>query len=502
MRVLMVGAGFAGLGMAIRLSQAGFDDFVVLEKSGGVGGTWRANRYPGAACDVESHLYSFSFAPNPDWSRAFAPQSEILAYLERCADHFGVRPKIRFGAEVVRAEFDERRALWRVTLASGDELEAEVLVTGTGGLSRPALPEIPGLESFAGEAFHSARWPEGDDLGGLRVGVIGTGASAIQIVPAIAAGVRELSVFQRTPPWILPKQDRPIGAAERARFRRFPALQRVARLEQYLRHELYALGFVTEPKILRFAERMAKDYLRQSVPDPALREKLQPRYAMGCKRVLLSNDYYPALLRENVELVTEPIERVEPAGVRTRDGRLRELDRIVLATGFCAAEPAHPFAIRGLGGRDLGHVWRDGAEAYLGTTVSGFPNFFTIVGPNTGLGHSSMVLMIESQIRYILGCLELMRARELSWVDVKPDVQDRYNRALHARLDRTVWASDCTSWYKTKSGKNTTLWPGFTFEFWLKTRRFDAHDYLLQPRRPRDRRGREPLAVRDRAEIS
>lgn len=482
--VVIVGTGFAGLGMAIRLKQAGLDDFTLLEQSDRVGGTWRDNHYPGAACDVESHLYSFSFAPYPKWSRMFAPQREILEYLEHCVDEYELGPHIRFGARVIRAELDEASGSWSVETSDGRVFEARALVAGCGGLSRPASPDIPGLESFRGAMFHSARWDHACELDGKRVAVIGTGASAIQIVPAIAPRVGELAVFQRTPPWILPKPDREIPAEEQERFSRFPLLQRLARYRLYWSHELFALGFVVDPRIMKLGERMARRYLRESVGEPSLVEKLVPSYTLGCKRVLLTNDYYPALTRHNVELVTEGIADVVPEGIRTKDGRVRAFDAVVLATGFQAAEAVAPFEIRGRNGLDLGERWEQGAEAYLGTTISGFPNLFLIVGPNTGLGHSSMVFMIEAQIRYILGGLKLMRKRELRLLDVRPEAQARYNQELHARLERTVWSSGCTSWYRTRTGKNTTLWPGFTFEFWRRLLRFDAESYELVADRP------------------
>jgi cation diffusion facilitator CzcD-associated flavoprotein CzcO len=474
----IVGTGFGGLGMAIRLKQSGIHDFTILEQADGVGGTWRANRYPGAACDVESHLYSFTFEQNPGWSRSFAPQGEILAYLEHCADKYGLRPHIRFGTAATGASFDERAGVWSVETGDGKTLRGRALVSGCGGLSRPSYPDIPGLASFAGKIFHSARWDADYPIEGKTVGVVGTGASAIQIVPAVAPQVGRMHVFQRTPPWIIPKADRPITPGERERFRRAPVLQRLVRARQYWFHELFAVAFVAEPRILRLAGKLALRYLRESVPDRALRERLTPRYTMGCKRVLLSNDYYQALQRPNVELVTDGIREVTPAGVVTADGRERALDALVLATGFQAAEAVAPFAVRGRDGRDLNDAWRAGAEAYLGTTISGFPNFFMVVGPNTGLGHSSMIFMIESQIAYIQSCLEAMRARNLRLVDVRAEAQARYNDRLVARLARSVWSTGgCTSWYQTRDGKNTTLWPGFTFEFRLKTRRWDPADY-------------------------
>jgi cation diffusion facilitator CzcD-associated flavoprotein CzcO len=475
--VVIVGTGFAGLGMAIRLKKEGIEDFVVLEQAAGVGGTWRDNHYPGAACDIESYLYSFSFEPNPGWTRTYAPQREILAYLEHCADKYGVRPHLRLSTAVTGATFDERTALWTVETSRGDTLVTRALVSATGGLSRPSMPDIPGLATFTGKTFHSARWDHAFPLEGKTVAVVGTGASAIQIVPAIAPKVGKLHLFQRTPPWIVPKPDHDILPATRERMRRAPVLQQLVRSAQYLRHELFALGFVVDPRLLALASRLVLKNLAASVPDRALREKLTPRYAMGCKRILLSNDYYPALQRPNVEVVTEGIQEIRPGGVLTKDGRERAVDAVILATGFHAAEAAAPFPVHGRGGRDLDTTWRDGAEAYLGTTVSGFPNLFLIVGPNTGLGHSSMVFMIESQIAYIASSLRTMRARRLASVDVRADAQARQNEHLHARLANTVWSSGCSSWYRTRSGKNTTLWPGFTFEYRLRTRRFDPADY-------------------------
>jgi cation diffusion facilitator CzcD-associated flavoprotein CzcO len=466
--------------MAIRLKKAGWNDFTVLEQADQVGGTWRDNHYPGAACDVESHLYSFSFEPNPRWSRAFAPQKEILDYLVHCAEKYGVRPHIRFGARVVAASFDERAGQWKVELASGETLTARFLVSGCGGLSRPAYPDIPGLASFGGKMFHSARWDHSFDLAGKRVGVVGTGASAIQIVPAIAPRVGRLFVYQRTPPWIVPKPDRVFSPLERALFRRVPGLQRLSRNAIYCKREAMGLGFVVEPRIMKLAEKLARRHLHASVADPALRAKLTPSYTMGCKRVLPTNDWYPALQRPNVELVTERIREVTAQGVVTRDGVLRELDALVVATGFQAAEAVSPFPVSGRAGRELAAEWDTGAEAYLGTTVNGFPNLFFVVGPNTGLGHTSMILMIEAQIAYVMSILEATEKRGLASVEVKDHVQACYNERIHERLKGTVWSSGCVSWYTTRDGKNTTLWPGLTFEFRARTRRFRARDYNLQ----------------------
>jgi cation diffusion facilitator CzcD-associated flavoprotein CzcO len=483
-RVLVIGAGFAGLGMAIALKRTGVDDFVVLEQADEVGGTWRDNHYPGAACDVESHLYSYSFEPNPNWTRAFAPQREILDYLIGCADKYAVRPHIRFRTGAVRARFDEAASAWEVKTSAGDTLRAQVVVSACGPLNRPSLPDIPGLATFGGKAFHSARWDHSFPLEGKRVGVVGTGASAIQIVPSIATRVARLTVFQRTPPWIVPKPDRAFSEAERALFHRVPALQRLARRAIYWQREALAVGFVVEPRILAALSRIARHYLEKSVRDATLRSKLTPRYAMGCKRILPTNDWYVTLQRHNVEVVTDPIAEVRPGGIVTcGEGRVTEraLDAIVLATGFEAAEQMAPFEVRGRGGRELNDAWRDGAEAYLGTTVSGFPNLFLLVGPNTGLGHGSMIFMIESQIAYVTSAIETMRERKLKLVDVRADAQSRYNARVHERLKGTVWSSGCVSWYRTRSGKNTTLWPGFTFEFRVRTRKFEPSAYQTAP---------------------
>jgi len=478
-QVLIIGTGFAGIGMGIRLKQAGIHDFVILERADAVGGTWRDNRYPGAACDIESHLYSFSFEPNPEWSRQFAPQAEILAYLEHCVEKYGLGPHIRFGVEAASAVFHEADGEWEVQTRGGGNqvLRAQIVVAGCGGLSKPALPDIAGLGSFAGKTMHTARWDQTYSLAGKRVGIIGTGASAVQVVPNIVGDVGHLDIFQRTAPWITPKPDRPIRPLARTLFRRAPWLQQLARTSLYWRHELLALGFVVEPRLLRLAEPIVRKFLNQSVSDPTLRDKLTPHYALGCKRVLPANDYYAAVQQRHVELITDGITAVEPAGVRTQDGKLHALDTLILATGFEAAEAVAPFPVRGRNGRDLTETWRDGAEAYLGTAISGFPNLFMIVGPNSGLGHSSMIFMIEAQIHYILGALRTLTQKKARFVDLRAERQQTYNRRLHQRLGKTVWASGCQSWYQTKSGKNTTLWPGFTVEFHLKTRRFQAADY-------------------------
>lgn len=483
--ILIVGTGFGGLAMAIRLKQAGITSFTLLEKADGVGGTWRDNHYPGAACDVPSHLYSFSFAPKPDWSRAFASQHEILAYLEGCVDRFGLRPHIRFGAEVRRADFDERRSRWEVEVASGgavETLSARFLVAATGGLSRPAYPDIPGLSEFRGDVLHSARWREEVALDGRRVAVIGTGASAIQIVPQLVPRVARLHLFQRTAPWVMPRRDRAFTRREKWVFRTVPGARWLVRQRLYWGHEAKGLGFVRFPAALRVASRMARKHLARQVSDPDLRARLTPDIAMGCKRVLLADDYYPAVADDRVELITEGIDRIEADAVVTSDGRRREVDALVLCTGFKAAEDMAPFPVCGVGGRDLADEWRRGGEAYLGTAVAGYPNLFVVIGPNTGLGHSSMVFIIESQVSYILDAIRQADARGLARIDLKRSVQDAFNRRLQDRMRRTIWVTGgCRSWYLTADGRNTTLWPGLTVEFYLRTRRADLSCYEQVP---------------------
>ncbi len=483
--VAVVGTGFSGLAMAILLKQAGIQDFVLFEKGRDVGGTWRENTYPGAACDIPSHLYSFSFEPNPSWTRAFSPQSEILAYLRHCAKKYGILPHIRFGAEVTSAVFDEPSGIWTVRTRDGRITRARALALGNGALHIPARPDIPGLSSFGGACFHSAQWDHGYDLSGKRVAVIGTGASAIQFVPQIVPQVDRLHLFQRTPPWIMPRPDRAISSVTRWLFAHVPGLHYLYRAALYWILESRAAGFVVEPRLLRLGEGLALRHLRKSVADPALRAALTPNYRMGCKRILLSTDYYPAIQAQNVELVTTSIQAVEPRGVRTRDGVLREVDAILLGTGFATSQYLAHVAITGIGGTDLNQTWAVTPEAYLGITVSGFPNLYLLMGPNTGLGHNSMVFMIEAQARYAVQCIKALRERRLVSLDVRNEVQGAFNAVLREKLARTVWASGCKSWYQNQDGTNSTLWPGFTVGYWLRTRHPRLADYTAVAEGPR-----------------
>jgi cation diffusion facilitator CzcD-associated flavoprotein CzcO len=470
-RVAILGAGASGLCMAIALKQAGIDSFTIFEKSDGVGGTWRDNTYPGAGCDVPSHLYSFSFAPNPDWTHAYSLQPEILAYFEDCARRFGLLPHCRFRTELESAAFDEDAGLWRLRTKEGEEVAAEVLVSGVGQLSRPLYPKLPGLESFRGKTFHSARWDHSYDLEGKRVAVIGNGASALQFIPKIAPVVGRLSVFQRSNNWVVPRMDRPYSDREKRWFRRSKWYRLLHRGLIYLLLENNFFAFRPGTFMARVMERRARKHLAAQVPDPAMREKLTPDYPIGCKRILIGDDYYPALVRDNVEVVTEEIDRVAADAIVTKDGRVHPVDAIIYGTGFVTTSFLAPMHITGREGLTIDEVWKEGAEAYLGVAVSGFPNFFMLYGPNTNLGHNSVIFMIECQVRYVMSCIEAMREQGFAWMDVKPAAMVSFNRELRRQLAKSVWATGCTSWYKTEGGKITNNWSDFTLRYWWRTRR-------------------------------
>ena len=473
-----MGTGFGGIGMGIALKQAGYDDFIILDKEDDLGGTWRDNQYPGCACDVPSPLYSYSFEPNPDWSRLFAPQREIWAYLRSCARKYGLEAHIRYGSVVEQMHWDEDERRWDVQTIEYGELGSwrpRAVVSAAGALHLPAYPDIPGAERFAGASFHSARWDHSCDLAGKRVAVIGTGASAIQFVPEIAKQAAQLTVFQRTPPWIHPRPDAPIPARMRTAFRKAPVTARALRDAIYMGLELRALGFAISPKLMAPLEAMARRHLASQVTDPALRARLTPDYTIGCKRILLSSDYYPALQRPNVSLVTEGITGITEAGVTTADGEEHKADVIIYATGFRAIESVTSLNVTGRDGRKL-HAGN--LEAYRGITAAGFPNLFLLLGPNTALGHTSVVFMIETQIQHVLSCLRLIARDKADAIEVSEDAQRRYNDALQRRLRRAVWSQGgCRSWYLDADGVNRTLWPGFTFEYWARTRRARPGDY-------------------------
>jgi cation diffusion facilitator CzcD-associated flavoprotein CzcO len=479
-RIAIIGSGFAGLGMAYRLRRAGYEDFVILERADDVGGTWRDNSYPGCQCDVPSHLYSFSWALNPEWSRVNAPQQEIWDYLRQVARDHDLERHIRYHHAVTAAAWDDESKLWRVETASGP-ITCEVLISGSGGLSDPRLPDVQGLETFAGTAFHSARWNHSHDLRGQRVAVIGTGASAAQFVPAIQPEVEQLTVFQRTTPWVLPSPDREVPALERWLFRRFPATQRLLRSATFWVLEVIVVG-LRHPPLMKIGEVLGRWHLRRQVPDRALQAKLTPKFTLGCKRMVFSNMYLATLAEPNVELVTEAIAEVTPTGVVTADGTQRAFDTIIYGTGFLVQDPPLLHVVRGRDGRTIAES-ATSREAHRGTTLPGFPNLFILVGPNTGGGNNSIVYMIESQVAYVMDALRQMDAHALATVEPTPAAMRAFNDGLQRKLDGTVWtAGGCTSWYLDEHGRNTALWPGFATTFRRMLSRFDLDEYEVTPR--------------------
>ena len=490
MRVAIIGSGFGGLGAAIRLKQDGVQDIVIFERAGEVGGTWRDNTYPGCACDVQSHLYSFSFAPNPDWTRSFSAQPEIWDYLKRCAEDFGVLPHIRFDEAVREAAWDEAAQHWRIETSRGS-YTASALVMAPGALSEPVVPRLRGIENFEGKAFHSARWDHEHDLAGRRVAVVGTGASAIQFVPEIQPRVERLYVFQRTPPWIMPRRDRALGEHKRRLFRRFPAAQRAARGAIYLFREIFLLPF-RRLRLAGLVERVARRHLERAVADPVLRAKLTPDYRIGCKRVLISNDYLPALTNPNVEVVTEGIAEVRGRSLVDNSGVEREVDTIIYGTGFRPTDPPLAGHVRGRAGRTLKEVWAGSPRAHAGTTVAGFPNLFILLGPNTGLGHNSVVYMIEAQIEHMLSVLGHARRLGASAVEPRAEAQAAYVAEIEKRMEGTVWvAGGCASWYLDATGRNSTIWPDFTWRFRRRVARLKPEEYVFSFPREAEARAAE-----------
>lgn len=467
---LVIGAGFSGIGMGIKLLRAGIDSFVILERGVDVGGTWRSNTYPGCACDVPSHLYSFSFEKNPAWSRMYPTQPELRDYLGQLADKHDLRPHMRFESEVVEAVFQAGEGRWNVETRDGARFSARTVVSCMGGLSRPKIPAFPGLDRFRGPAFHSANWDHSFDMTGKRVAVVGTGASAIQFVPQIAPKVARLDLYQRTPPWILPKPDRPIREWEQRLFRWLPGYMFGLRNYLYWRQEILGVGYTLKPKILKLAEKLALKYLREAVPDPEVRAKLTPDYRIGCKRVLLTNDYLQTMCRPNLEVITDSVASITEGGVVASDGREREVDAIIFGTGFKTLDFTSPVHFVGADGRELNEVWKDKPRAYFGVATAGFPNLFFITGPNSRVANNSIVFMIEVQIRYVVQCLKRLLGDGVRTMEVRPEAQREYNEALTRRAQGTVFASGCQSWYLDANGESPVLWPGFSSEFWWKAR--------------------------------
>ncbi len=481
-RILIIGAGFGGLCMGIQLKRAGIESFTILEKTDRIGGTWRDNVYPGAACDSPSFVYCFSFEQKTDWSRKWAPQPEILDYIEHCARTYDLHPHIRFGTEVATARFDADAGVWRVRTTSGDDLEAEVLVSGTGQLNRPAYPALAGLEDFAGVTFHSARWRRDVDLRGKRVAVIGNAASAIQFVPQIAPSVERLVIFQRSANWMIAKNDREYGALERWIFTHVALVARLYRWWLWFGYEsrfpIFRRNRLLSALVTKYADRA----LCEHITDPELQRVLVPDYPIGGKRILISDDYYQTLTRPNVQVVTAPIERVRADGIATRDGASFPVDVIIVATGFESTSFLAPMHIEGTDGRSLNDAWAAGAEAYLGISVAGFPNFFMLYGPNTNLGHNSILFMLECQVRYVIECIQALASRRLKSLDVRPQAMQAYNAWLNRLLDTSVWARTGKSWYKRADGRITNNWSGTTVEYWWRTRRVDWTAYREEQR--------------------
>ena len=477
--IAIIGTGFGGLGMAIKLKQAGHDDFVILEKGASSGGCWRENSYPGAACDVPSLLYSFSFEPKTDWSRAFAPQPEIEAYLKHCENKYGLSNNIQFDSEVVTAIFNAETGRWLLTTAGGQQISARIFISACGQLSQPATPPLKGIENFTGKVMHSARWDHGHSLKGKKVAVIGTGASAIQFVPQIAKDVESLHVLQRSAPYILPKPDRAYSEKEKARFQSSPLWQKLCRLGIYLSHESRLLGFTFLQSAMGAARAKCAKHMKKTITDPILRQKFTPNYPIGCKRILISNNYYQAFNQDNVSLETDAIDTITSQGIKLKDGREIEADTLIYGTGFKATEFLTPMEVTGLEGKILNQEWHKGAEAYLGITVKDFPNFFMLYGPNTNLGHSSIVYMLESQIQYILAAVDTLTKDKVKYLDVREQSQAQFNQRVQSQLKNTVWEKGCVSWYKNDAGKNTVNWPDFTFIYRKQTRQLNLNDYHL-----------------------
>lgn len=479
--VAVIGAGFAGIAMAHALTKRRGLTFQILEKAGRAGGTWRDNVYPGCACDIPAHLYSLSFAPNPDWSRMFASQKEILDYLENVIECFDLARHIRYDADVAGADWDERNKHWRIVLADGDVIQARALVSAIGVLHHPNYPEIPGLKDFGGKLIHTAEWDHGYDLAGKHVAVIGTGASAVQVVPAIADKVGHLSVFQRTPAWIAPRFDRAFDDAKRAQLRRSRFRRWWFRAQLFWAHEKRATGFTkADPAALAKSEALCRGLLERQVKDPTLRAKLTPDYKVGCKRLIVASDYYPALQKPNVELVTDGIARLDATGIVTADGTHRAVDAVILGTGYDAQNPHSHLPIRGDGGRTLQQAWTvNGKNALLGTTTVGFPNLFLITGPHTGGGHNSQIFMIEAQVHYIMQALKLLRVANR--IEVRPAALKAFAEDMDRRMEKSVWkGGGCTSWFlDPDTGRNTLLWPSYSTDYWLKTRRLKRSDYQI-----------------------
>ncbi|CAN7262970.1 flavin-containing monooxygenase [Mycolicibacterium frederiksbergense] len=474
---IIVGAGFSGIGTAIKLAESGVEDFVIVERGDRVGGTWRDNTYPGAACDIPSLLYSYSFAKNPDWSRAYSPAGEICAHIEAMVDDFDLRRRIQFGVEVTGLSFDEEAGVWTVATNGRKKLQARTVVLASGPLTDHKFPDIRGLDSYQGHKIHSARWDHDYDFTGKRVAVIGTGASAVQIVPELVKQADFVKVFQRTPGWVVPRMDIATPEAAKTLFAKVPAAQEMARQVLYWGHEVTATALVWDTPLTGLVSRLGKAHLHRQVKDPWLRRQLTPDFTPGCKRMLVSSDYYPALQKDNCKLIDWPIATISPVGIRTSDGIEHHLDAIVFATGFDVHLSGPPFPVTGLDGRVLADEWSGGAQAYKSIQAHGYPNLFLMTGPNSGPGHNSLLVYSEGQIDYAVTAIGTILRDDLRYLDVRADVQQRHNAALQRRLRKTTWMSGCTSWYLTADGFNASMYPGFATQYLRQMREFRFGDY-------------------------
>lgn len=474
---LIIGAGFGGLGTAIKLKEAGVGNFVILERAQQVGGTWRDNQYPGAACDIPSNLYSFSFAPNPSWSRSYSGAKEIMAYMQHLVGQYDLSRFIQYGQNVKEARIHEDEGLWHITTDDGVVWRARSVVMASGALANASFPAIRGLEKFKGKKIHSARWDHQYDFKGKRVGVVGTGASAIQIIPELVKVAGSVKVFQRTPAWVMPRPDFKRPDWTKKLFETLPVTQKLIREGLFWGHEAMALALIWDSPLRKVAQRVALEHLKLQVKDTWMRRQLRPDFKIGCKRVLVSNDYYPALQAPNTELITWPIAGITETGVQTAEGLIHEFDALVFATGFDIPKNGTPYPIYGLEGRNLAQEWKGGAQAYKSVNVSGYPNLFMLFGPNSGPGHNSALVYMEQQIEYTVRSVQKILGEDLKWLDVRPEVQAEYNRDIQKRLKKTNWNSGCKSWYLTEDGFNATMYPGFATQYALQMGRLESRHY-------------------------
>jgi len=475
----IIGAGFAGIGAAIRLKDQGITDFALFERGSRVGGTWRDNTYPGAACDIPSRLYSYSFAPNPDWSHTYSGSAEILGYIDNMVESFGIAPHIRFEHNVSGISYDADAGEWTIALDDREAVRAKAVIVASGPLANASFPNIPGIEDYEGHKIHSARWDHNYDFTGKKVAVVGTGASGVQIIPELVKVAESVKVFQRTPGWVLPRLNTATGGWLKKIYKDVPLAEKLMRSAWFWGHESVAVGVVWDSPFTRLVEALSLANLRAQVKDPWLRRQLTPDFSAGCKRLLMTSDYYPALQKDNCKLVTWPIARLSPKGIRTVEGIEHQFDAIVFATGFEVSKAGTPIPITGIDGRDLASEWSRGAYAYRSVAVSGYPNLFLTFGPNSGPGHSSALVYMEAQIDYIVGAISKLLQYEWKSLDVRPEVQDRYNQDIQRRLKATTWNSGCQSWYLTEDGFNATMFPGFATQFVNQLKTLDLEDFKI-----------------------